>query len=225
MKYLVASSTLAVSFSGENTEKYQKVVVKWSQKLGGVDKISEEMFKKWGSDLREALGDDVTSALLTSTLNQWKNSGLNLPSEEVLQLFAKIAAKGALSVDTKDLLLRLRDSANAVTAAILPLVTLIKRGGLAVSQIFDMAQDIFNRTIGRFFQRTDQLTKKRRWTTSGEPTSRHRRLNFVEKNENEMYHVNGNAIYGPRPPGGSPDEWSNCSCGLQFLAPGGEWVG
>jgi hypothetical protein len=86
-----------------------------------------------------------------------------------------------------------------------------------------MVKDKFNNIMARFFKDQNELTGRRRWQTSG-LKSRHSSLNGQIKDENESFYYKGDYVYGPRPSGGSPGNWSNCSCFLQRETVGGDWL-
>ena len=223
------SSKRGMAFGEEFGSIYGEIVEKWAKKLANVDEITEEMHKEWALDLEKALGDHISKELLKTT-GQWKRVG-TLPSRETLSRFAKTSVRSSLGNDMGDLLVRLHSSAKltmkedpeAMVAAGFLVKQLILRSGQTVAQIFDMAGDAFNATVGRFFKDKGALTGKRRWRTRS-LNSRHRSLNMQEKSEGESFVIGGSTVYGPRPPGGEPALWSNCSCYLERETAGGEWV-
>lgn len=210
------STEFATQFGNDFANDYGKVVEKWAKKLDGVKELSTEIHEEWGADLQKALGDQVIKALLKETL---KDIDGRKPTKEGLEMYAKIAAKGALATDTGDLLGRLHKSANSpitLTAAVMSPGELAKRAAQTVSQIFDMAQDRFKRGVNSFQNRFRRRPAKRRWSVHT-PNSRHAALDGQVKDENEMFTYDGEEIYGPRPPGGSPANWSNCSCTIEYV--------
>jgi hypothetical protein len=211
------STNFASTFGEEHGNEYGRIVNKWSKRLVGVNEIDQETFQEWGKDLQEVLGEQVKEALLNETVKEVRKSGGKMPSKELFDMYADIAVKGALATDTGDLLERLRISANEhLTAAFSP-AGLAKRAFLTVAQIFDMAQDRFKRLANNFTNRTRETPRRRIWETHSGPDSRHASLDGVVKEEDEMFEYNGQEVYGPRPPGGSPADWSNCSCEIRYL--------
>lgn len=220
------SSKQGTRFGEEFGSEYGEVVEKWGKRLKGVEKISDSMKKEWSADMEKSLGEQVLKSL-KSQANVWKSVS-PLPSDETLERFAKIAVKGSLAEDSMDLLERLRKMAqepepeDAITAAI-TVGEALKRVGQTVSQVFDMAKDRFNRLMSNHFRDEGKLTGRRRWRTTS-LKSRHRQLNHQVKSEGDNFIFKGSSVYGPRPPGGSPENWSNCSCYLQLEKDNGDWV-
>lgn len=118
------------------------------------------------------------------------------------------------------------NTSNSFTAAIRPMrpSELVKRSPQTLAQVFDMAKDKFTHVLGRHLVNTNQFTGRRRWVTSGKD-SRHAGLNHEIKDFNEKFTFNKEQIVGPRPVGGSPAHWSNCSCRLEYETKKGKWVG
>lgn len=230
------STKLGDEFGQAHGEEYARVVVKWAKRLKGVEKVSDEDRKKWGVDLRKALGPQIMGVIEAEIAPGWKKAG-ELPTDETLQRFYQIAAKIALEKEMGDLLLRLRDMAQrpepegespedalkALTSAGFLVTQAVKRSAQTVAQIFDMVSDRFNGLMERFFTRKGSLTGRRRWQTAS-LKSRHRRLDGQIKTEGDLFIFKGDSVYGPRPPGGSPENWSNCSCLLQRERTDGNWV-
>lgn len=213
------STQVGTKFGLTYAETYGEVIEKWAKKLEGVSEIDDATRSEWNADLEKALGEEVKDAILRYTAKEWSKTGAAMPSKATIERYAQIAAKGALQADTGDLLHRLQISANtepteAITAAVLP-GELIKRAHQTVSQIFDMAQDRFNRSIAKFSAKVKGKPMKRTWHTNSK-NSRHAALDGQSKTEDEMFEYDGEKIYGPRPPGGSPANWSNCSCTLRY---------
>ncbi len=217
------STKIATSFGEVYQDDYHKVISKWSKKFSSRVGVNPKTRSEWGSDLQNFLGNSVITALMDHTLPRWSKVG-TLPPKEVLDMYAKIAAKGALAVDTGDLFQRLKDASVTVLAAV-QAPELVKRASQTVSQIFDMAQDRFNSLLGKNFQNTDQATGDRMWviTPSKFGPSRHASLDGVVRAEDELFDVDGEEVYGPRPPGGDPAQWSNCSCRILYQS-GDDWV-
>lgn len=117
-------------------------------------------------------------------------------------------------------------TSSTITAAIRPMrpSELAKRSPQTLAQIYDMAKDKFTHVLGRHLVNTNQFTGRRRWVTSGKD-SRHAGLNHDIKDFNEKFTFNKEQIVGPRPVGGSPAHWSNCSCRLEYETKKGKWVG
>lgn len=235
------STQVGTKFGITYAETYGEVIEKWAKKLEGVSEIDDATRSEWNADLEKALGEEVKDAILRYTAKEWSRTGAAMPSKATIERYAQIAAKGALQADTGDLLHRLQISANtepteaitasiklsnchlctgcdtcldSITAAVLP-GELIKRAHQTVSQIFDMAQDRFNRSIAKFSAKVKGKPMKRTWHTNSK-NSRHAALDGQSKTEDEMFEYDGEKIYGPRPPGGSPANWSNCSCTLRY---------
>lgn len=257
------SSKIAMEFGDTHQEEYEKIASKWAKKLGGSGKVSNKTRSEWGIDLQHSLGDQVEEGLKKYTLSRWKSAG-KLPPKDLLEMYTKIAVKGALAIDTGDLLQRLKDSAaitefavnsiNSVNSinrdnstkstrsprlvvplrlktetsefAVMQVPELLKRSSQTVAQIFDMAQDRFDGLIGRYFKKTGQASGKRQWVTeySKSGPSRHAALNGQVKSENEDFIYEGEKVHGPRPPGGSPANWSNCGCRLSYELSKGVWT-
>lgn len=221
------SSEIGNQFGKEYGEEYGKVVAKWAKRLKGVKTISESSKKEWAADLRKALAPQLVEALIKEITPQWKKVGA-LPTEETIERFAQTAAKTALDNDMKDLLERLRlmaqepEPAEVLTAAN-TVSEALKRVGQTVSQVFDMVTDKFNNIMERFFERKGDLTGRRKWSTNS-IKSRHSRLEGQVKTTGESFSYKGESVFGPRPPGGSPANWSNCSCSISFEKANGDWV-
>jgi len=193
------------------------------------------MVAQWGADLHEALAEDIIDALTTKdALAVWSSKGITLPSPEVVKMFSQIAAKYTLQYATRDLLDRLVKSATynkenppeeTITAAIRPMrpTELSKRSPQTVAQIFDMAKDKFSGSLQRFMVKTGQFSGRRRWVTTSK-NSRHAALNGNVKDFNEFFSFGKEKVVGPRPVGGSPAHWSNCSCRLQYETKRGKWI-
>lgn len=210
-------------FGADHGEAYGQVLLKWSKKLRTMPKITKMTREAWRADLLKALEADTVKALRSQAGSDWK--GLKL-SEDSIKLFAQTAAKGALTVDTDDLLGRLHAISRAENEsefAHMKLGELIKRAPQTVSQIFSMAVDRFNRLVGDLFNRQGKTTGRRRWVSYGGSKSRHAALDGQVKGEGEMFDYKGQAIYGPRPPGGAPADWSNCNCSLDYEKTGDKW--
>ncbi len=229
------SSELGMSFGETHHEKYSEVLEAWASTAAGQE-ITEAMVEKWGKDLYSALADDLIEALMSkSEISEWSGKGVSLPSPETLKMFSQIAAKYSLQYASRDLLERLVKSATfdkenpsdeAVTAAIRPVrpSTLIKRSPLTLAQVFDMAKDKFSTVLSGHFTKNNQFTGRRRWITAGR-NSRHTSLNGQIKGPEDLFSYNGEEVATPRPVGGSPANWSNCSCRLEYETKNGKWVG
>lgn len=222
------STPIATEFGNENGDAYAEVIEKWAAKLKGVEEITDEMRKEWAADLQKALGGRVIKTLLKEVAPGWKQVGA-LPPEETVNRFAQMSVKRSFFTDTEDLLQRLRvraqksDDGDGVTAAIFPVKFLLMRAAPTVAQVFDMVKDRFGRIMNRHYEGQDVLTGRRRWRTAS-VDSRHKDLNLVIKEKDESFNFKGQDISGPRPPGGSPENWSNCSCFLQAERTNGDWV-
>lgn len=220
------STKEAMKFGLEHGESYGTVVSSWGKKLVGVDKITDEMKKEWGADLNKALNTSLIEAIVSGS-EVWKKAG-SLPSKETIERFAQTAVKASLNNDMYDLLFRLREMAQepdtfeSITAAA-RVSTTLKRVGQTVAQVFDMVKDRFNQIMSRYFEDQNQLTGRRRWRTSS-LKSRHSGLNGEIRSEGESFSYKGDSIYGPRPAGGSPANWSNCSCFLERETIDGDWI-
>lgn len=118
------------------------------------------------------------------------------------------------------------NTTSTITAAIRPMrpLELAKRSPLTVAQIFDMAKDKFKIVLSGHFERKNELTGRRKWVTTGK-NSRHGALNGEIKGPEELFTYSGEEIAHPRPVGGSPAHWSNCSCRLEYETRNGKWVG
>lgn len=246
-----------MAFGDIHQGEYEKIASKWAKKLDGTGKISNKTRSEWGIDLQNSLGDQVEAGLKEHTLQRW-NKVKKLPPKEILEMYTKIAAKGALAVDTGDLLRRLKESA-AITEfstttgkfnpefstvyknnpgvyipqsiktetsefATMQVPELLKRSSQTVAQVFDMAQDRFNSLMGKYLKKTNQASGERQWITaySKSGPSRHAALDGQVKSEDENFIYDGEEVYGPRPPGGSPASWSNCSCSIVYLGKNGK---
>ena len=218
------SSEFAMDFGAKYGNEYGRVIDKWSRKLDGVDKITDSMRVEWGADLEKALGEQVSEALRKQAISKWKGKGVTLPSDESLERFVIVSTKRALISDTNDLLKRLQISSNTIVAAPMSPIELVKRAGQTVAQILDMSFDRFDALMFTALRLTGQVSNVRRWNTSGTKQSRHGGLNGEEKEEGEFFTYNGNKVYGPRPPGGDPGDWSNCSCYLTYRTNRGKWL-
>lgn len=218
------STPLGTEFGSIYGEDYGEILSGWGKKLKGVSKISNDMRQEWVADLRTHLERQLVETLQKQGIEKWKAVG-DTPSKEVIEVFAKTAAKKSLATDHFDLLERLRLMAqepDSVTAAI-TVDEAIQRSSQTLSQIFDMVNDTFNKILENTLRRKKKLTGRRRWKAVGED-SRHKELNGRIKKEGEEYYYKGNTIYGPRPAGGSPEHWSNCSCYLEYERANGSWV-
>lgn len=237
------SSKLGDEFGQEFGEAYGEVVAKWGKKLKGVSKITEPMKKEWAKDLRGALEDHIVEQLTAKAVDDWKAVG-PLPDKDTIRRFAQTAVRQSMNEDHFDLLERLRlmaqepepeekamvasmmiNNPDSLTAAI-TVSEALKRVGQTVAQVFDMAKDGFNAVVGRFFQRRGDLTGRRRWRTvsSERGESRHAELDGDIVGPDGSFNYKGEAIKGPRPRGGSPANWSNCSCYVEVEKKNGEWV-
>lgn len=116
-------------------------------------------------------------------------------------------------------------SSSSISFAIRPMrpSELSKRSPQTVAQIFDMAKDKFSGSVQRFMVKTGQFSGRRRWNTHSKD-SRHAALNGEIKDFNEFFSFNKEKVVGPRPVGGSPAHWSNCSCTISFETRKGRWI-
>lgn len=242
------STELGDQFGAEHHEKYSEVLEAWANSVTG-DKISDKMVEKWGADLHDALAEDIITSLTSKdSISPWLKADLKLPSKETLERYSQIAAKYSLQYATRDLLDRLIKSAdfnkenpvedsvtddtvtasfysgNLVAAGIkMRPSELAKRSPQTVAQIFDMAKDKFVSIISNRLTKEVQLTGERRWVTDGE-NSRHAELHHEIKKPGEFFSYNKEKIAAPRPVGGAPESWSNCSCTTQYRTKKGSWV-
>lgn len=223
------STPIAAEFGNSYGDKYGEFVARWAEKLKGVETITDELRKEWAADLQKLFGGSVMETLINEVSPKWKKVG-PLPKKETLERYAQLSIKQSFAIDTEDLLERLRVRAqrpdnelDEVTAAIFPVSHLIKRAGQTVAQIFDMVKDRFDRTLGKYQEGEKKLTGRKRWRTTS-LNSRHKDLNMVVKGPGESFIYRGSEISGPRPPGGSPENWSNCSCYVQYERSNGEWI-
>lgn len=223
------STPVATAFGSQYGNEYAEFLSKWAEKLKGVEKITDDIKREWAADLQKTLGEQAVNTLIKEVSPKWKKVG-PLPAKETLDRYAQMAVKRSLSSDTDDLLERLRvraqlpdEEPDEVTAAIFPVKFLLLRSGQTVAQIFDMIKDRYDRTIGRHYEEEKKLTGRKRWRTTS-LNSRHKDLNLVVKDEDESFNFKGQDISGPRPPGGSPENWSNCSCYLQVEQANGDWT-
>lgn len=232
------SSQAGMDFGDKHQEKYAKAIDTWTNKVGKVSEVSKKLEGQWGNTLLDALAEPLIEALTSKdALGQWEKAGVKLPSKEAMKMFSEIAAKYSLAYASPDLLRRLvnsvkNDKANppetsnkAVTAALRVVrpSELANRSPQTVAQIFDMAKDKFNSVLNRFLQRDNQFTGRRQWITDG-AHSRHANLNKEVRDEGDDFTYKKQAISGPRPVGGNPADWSNCSCRLQYEKSNGKWV-
>lgn len=227
------SSELANNFAEKHHEKYAAVVETWADKAVG-EKITDNLAEKWGADLHEALAEDLLESLTAEDpFSKWKGQ-LTLPSKETLVRFSQIAVKYSLQYATTDLLKRLIRSADwnranppdsITAAAIRPMrpAELAARSPQTVAQIFDMTKDKLNNTLNNFFSRKNQFTGRRKWVTESK-NSRHAALNGEIKGPDEYFVFKKEKIAAPRPVGGSPASWSNCSCQLSYELKNGNWI-
>lgn len=226
------SSILANDFAEKHHEKYAAVVETWANKAVG-EKVTDEMTAKWGADLHEALSESLSESLTSDSFSHWERHGVKLPSTETLVRFSQIAVKYSLQYATADLLKRLIKSADwnranppeITAAAIRPMrpAELAARSPQTVAQIYDMAKDKLNKTLNSFFTKKNQFTGRRKWVTEGK-NSRHAALNDEIKGPDEYFTYNKEKIAAPRPVGGSPANWSNCSCQLSYELKNGNWI-
>lgn len=229
------SSKAGMDFGDEHQEKYAKAIETWTQKVDNVSEVNKKLEDKWGNTLLDALSEPLIEALTSKdALAQWEKAGLKLPNKQVLKMFSEIAAKYSLAYASPDLLRRLvvsvkadkanpsKDSLTAALRVVRP-PELAKRSPQTVAQIFDMAKDRFNSVLSRFLQRDDQLTGRRRWVTD-DSNSRHSSLNQEVRDEGEEFTYKKRSIHGPRPVGGNPADWSNCSCRIEYEKSSGKWV-
>lgn len=221
------SSEAGSLFGEEHQDKYKLVLEAWANSPLR-DKVTDAMAEKWGADLHEALSEDlITSLMDKKALSAWSTT---LPSRETLKMFSQIAVKYSLQHASRDLLIRLVKSAtfdreNSITAAIKPMrpSELVKRSPLTVAQIFDMAKDKFSHVLSRYLTKNEQFTGRRRWETAGK-NSRHAALNHEIKGPDDFFTFNKEKIVAPRPVGGSPASWSNCSCTTSYERRDGKWI-
>lgn len=223
------STPIAAEFGNQHGDAYGEFLEKWASKLKGVDKITDELRVEWSSDLQKILGEEAVNTLIKEVSPKWKRVG-SLPDKESLDRYAQMTVKRSLFTDTEDLLERLRvraqlpdEEVDEITAAIFPVNHLVKRARQTVAQVFDMVKDRFDRVLGKHYEDKKQLTGRRRWRTTS-LNSRHKDLNLVEKGSGENFSYKGQSISGPRPLGGSPENWSNCSCFIQYERANGEWI-
>lgn len=223
------SSDTAMEFGDKHQERYAKVLEKWTRKVGGVEAPSDSLVAQWGADLDKALGEEVLAALLSpEALKKW--IGVDLPSQDTLERYSKIAVKYSLNLASVDLLRRLVKSVKAekdnkpesVTAALFRPSELIKRASQTVAQMFDMAKDQFNAVLNRDLERKQALTGRKRWVSTGD-NSRHASLHHEIRDQGDTFTYKKQQISGPRPPGGSPFDWSNCSCYTELQRKDGTW--
>lgn len=225
------SSELGMEFGDKHQEKYAKVLETWTKKSEKVSEVSEALATKWGNDLFAALEEPVIEALSSKVaVAQWAKNGADIPTKEVLEMFSKIAAKYALSFASPDLLRRLvrsvNESDNETLVAAGKVMTpgeLISRSSQTVAQIFDMAKDRFNDVMNTFQKKKKKFTGKKRWATYGD-NSRHADLDGDIRDIDESFVYKKKAVKGPRPPGGNPADWSNCSCRIQYQKTNGKWI-
>lgn len=230
------SSAYGTTFGAEYQAAYAKVLKKWLAKGRRVTNLTPAMEAEWAADLKAALGEPLNAALLSSqAMEQWTAGGVELPSKSTLQRFSEIAAvKYALAFASIDLLRRLikvakTDKAYPPGSKVTGSVRiarpseLIQRAAQTVAQIFDMAKDRFNSLMNRFLERKQELTGRRRWVSVGDK-SRHSMLHHQIRSEGEPFSFKKELIQGPRPPGGNPHDWSNCSCFIEVETKGGKWI-
>lgn len=232
------SSQAGMDFGDKHQEKYAKVIDTWTNKVDNVSEVSKKLEGKWGATLLDTLAEPLIEALTSKdALGQWEKAGVKLPSKEALKMFSEIAAKYSLAYASPDLLRRLvisvkNDKANppettdkALTAALRVVrpSELATRSPQTVAQIFDMAKDRFNSVLNRFLQRDSQFTGRRQWVTEGS-NSRHSNLNNQIRDEGDSFTYKKQDVQGPRPVGGNPADWSNCSCRIQYEKSNGKWV-
>lgn len=229
------SSNLAMLFGENHHEKYSEVLKSWSNTTHS-GKLTDAMVVKWGADLNVALSEDLIKALVSKDdLSSWSSKGIRLPSPETLKMFSQIAAKYSLQYASRDLLNRFlksvtfdkeNPSEDAVTAAIRPVrpSVIIDRSPLTVAQIYDMAKDKFTNILSNYLTKNDQFTGRRKWITNSK-NSRHASLNDEIRGPNEYFIYDKEKVAAPRPVGGDPASWSNCSCYLLYELRNRKWVG
>lgn len=163
--------------------------------------------------LQYATRDLLDRLVKSATFNK------NNPSEVVT------ASSNATFVWTANQYTNTSSNSTGLIAAIRPMrpAELSKRSPQTVAQIFDMAKDRFSRTLSGFLTRNQQFTGRRKWITTSK-NSRHASLNGEIADFNEKFTFNKENVVGPRPVGGSPAHWSNCSCRLQYETKKGKWI-
>lgn len=222
------STPLGVTFAQSHGGAYSDILEQWGVSLKGVSEITDEMKAAWVADLRQALEEPLLSSLLDKPATSWKRVG-KFSSSDSMKRFAQVAVRRSLAQDHFDLLDRLHRIAQeeepniqSLQAAI-TVGTILKRVPQTIAQIYDMVVDKFNYTVKQAFKRKGSLTGRRRWRTNS-PESRHAELDGQIKGEDERFNYKGNSIKGPRPVGGSPDNWSGCSCTIQYERSNGDWT-
>lgn len=222
---LLASTPDAKKVGIQVGSEYQRVLAAWAWRLRTVERVSAKMKAEWSRDLRAALETDLTSALLEQAASRWINAGIELPAPATVRRFATIAVRKALGPEAEDLLGRFQDAASETNNR-LPVDAYLNPNKTAqtTAQIYDMAADSFNESIARRAAADNQLTGRKRWQTTGGAASRHANLQGQIRTLRQAFDDAGRQIQGPRPTGGHPNHWSNCSCRLQYETSDGNWI-
>lgn len=226
------STPEANKFGDNYADDYAGVVDNWTGRLDGVDAVTEAMQSEWGADLSKKLGPPAAAALLVYASRNWKPGPPPHPS--VIKMFISLAIKAVIAKQMYDLVQRLHTRVNekpekdgAPPPGSESVKETVNRAPQTTAQIFDMTKDGFDGIMQRYFIRKGELTGRRRWVTDEtkkNPTSRHAALDGEIRNQDEEFSYEKKGIFGPRPPGGHPDHWSNCSCYLQYEKKDGSWI-
>lgn len=226
------STELGNTFGEDYGDEYASVVDDWTGRLDGAPSVTKDMNVNWGSDLATKLGPPAAAALVVHATKNWKAGPT--PTAGVLKMFAVLAVKAVIAKQMYDLLHRLHTRVNtppdkdgSPPAGSESVKETVNRAPQTTAQIFDMTRDGFDGILSRFYTRKGDLTGRRRWVTDEtkkSPTSRHSALDGEVRNQDEEFSYEKTSFFGPRPPGGSPDHWSNCSCRISYEKKDGSWT-
>lgn len=221
MPALVASTPEGVEAAEILFGGYQRVLEEWAPRLATISEITNNVRQNWRADLRDALEAELREQVQELTAASWRARGLPLPSEATLRRFASTSVRGTLGPDSDDLLIRFHRAARGVegTAAVSTYLT-PGRTKQTAAQIYDMATDRLEFQLARHAERRNTLTGRVRWQTANQATSRHKELHGEIRDLGTNF---TGGVRGPRPPFGKPQEWSGCSCFIQYETADGEW--
>ena len=181
--------------------------------------LSLEVLRLWRRNLLRAIGEDLTLLLAEEATEMWEARGLPSPSAATVNRAAILATRQTVA-DTGNIAQTLANAAAGKqgSAPLPDLLTPAHQAIVGASLIMTGMDRLYER-----YSTAEGLTGRRRWVTANPETSRHRDLHGTVAGPGEKFTIGDLDVRGPRADPADVEQWSNCSCTLEYETDEGDW--
>lgn len=182
--------------------------------------LSSEVLRRWRTGLRRAVGMDLEILLHDDATELWATRGLPVPGAAAVGRAVALAARRTIG-ETDNLAQTLADAAAG------------REGSVAIAELLDpLHQEIVGSSltmsgVDQLYDRYangEELTGRRRWRVADPETSRHSDLDGEVADAGEGFTFGDLDFSGPREDPADVEQWSNCSCVLEYETIDGTWL-